>query len=134
MEDLHDRQLAFQVKIAKSFHNFKSKGKDKMDVGNAEARLFGLEKNYTTFQVNHEKILKLEDLDTYFTSGLYDLVQDIFYDRKGEFLNFLETIKAKDAAPGASNSNAALVSPSSVQSTNIWFQSLPKNRFAKIFW
>ena len=84
MEDLHDRQVALQVNIAKSFYNFKFKGKDKMDEGNAEARLFGLEKNYTTFQVNHE-ILKLEDLDkshAYFTSGLYDLVEDSFYDRK----------------------------------------------------
>ena len=91
MEDLHDRQVARQVKIAKSFHNFKSKGKDKMDEGNPGAHLFGLEKNYTTFQVNHEKILKLEDLDkshAYFTSGLYDLVKDSFYGRKGEFLNF----------------------------------------------
>ena len=34
-----------------------------MNEGNTEACLFDLEKNYTTFQVNHEKILKLEDLD-----------------------------------------------------------------------
>ena len=105
-----------------------------MNEGNAETRLFGLEKNYTTFQVNHEKILKLEDLDKshpYFTSGLYDLVEDSFYDEKGEFRNFLKTIKAKDAAPGTSNSNAALVSPSSVQSTNVSFQSLPKIDLSK---
>ena len=63
MEDLHERQLALQVKIAKSFQNFKSKGKDNMNGSNAEALLFVLEKNYATFQVNHEKILKLEDLD-----------------------------------------------------------------------
>ena len=64
-----------------------------MDKGNAESRLFGLEKNYTTFQVNHEKILKLEDLDkthVYFTTHLYDLVEDSFYDRRGDFLNFLQ--------------------------------------------
>ena len=80
MEDMHDRQLVLQVKIAKSFQNFKSKGKDNMNEGNAEAHLYGLEKNYTTFQVNHEKILKLEDLTkshVYFTRGLHDLV--VFY-------------------------------------------------------
>ena len=41
-------------------------------------------------------------------------------------LNFFKTIKAKDAAPGASNSNAASVPPSTAQSTNVSFQSLPK--------
>ena len=34
-----------------------------MNKGNAESRLEGLERNYITFQVNHEKILKLENLD-----------------------------------------------------------------------
>ena len=98
-----------------------------MNEGNEEARLFGLEENFTTFQVNHDKILKLEDLDKsqdYFVSGLYNLIENSFYDQKGEFLNFLKTIKAKDATLGASNSNTALVSPSTVQSTNVLFQSL----------
>ena len=63
MDDYHAHQLTLQAKIDNSFQNFKSKGKDSMNEGNAESRLFGLEKNYTTFQVNHEKILKLEDLD-----------------------------------------------------------------------
>ena len=57
MEDFHDRLLALQAKIANSFHNFKSKGKTNMNKGNAESRLEGLERNYITFQVNHEKIL-----------------------------------------------------------------------------
>ena len=57
----------------------------------------------------------------YFTSGLYDLVEDSFYDRKGDFLNFLKTIKAKDAAPGTSNFNATAVPPSTAQSTNVPF-------------
>ena len=121
MDNLHDSQLALQAKIAKSFQNFKSKGKDNMNEGNAEARLFGLEKNYATFQVKHEKILKLEDLDkshAYFTSGLYDLVEDSFYDRKGDFLNFLKTFKAQAAAQ-ASNSNAAQILRSTVQTTSV---------------
>ena len=129
MEDYHDRQLALQVKIAKSFQNFKSKGKDNMNQDDAKARLFGLEKNYTTLQVNHEKILKLEDLgksNAYFTSGLYDFVRDSFYDQLGDFLNFLKTIKAKGATPGSSNSNAALFPPSTAQSTNVSLQSFPK--------
>ena len=62
MEDLHDRQLALQAKITNSFHNFKSKGNHNMNKGNAESRLDGLERNYITFQVNHEMILKLKIL------------------------------------------------------------------------
>ena len=79
MEDLHDRQLVLQVKITNSFQNFKSKRKGNMNEDYAECRLYGLEKNYPTFHVNHEKILKLEDLDkshVYFTSSLHDLVED----------------------------------------------------------
>ena len=97
-----------------------------MNEGNAESRLGGLERNYITFQVNHEKILKLEKLDkthAYFSTFLYDLVEDSFYDRNGEFLNFLEGLKANTAA---SNSNAATVLPSSAQTTNVSLQSLPK--------
>ena len=55
---------------------------------NAESRLSGLERNYTTFQVNHKKIFKLENLDkthAYFSTVLYDLVEDSFYDRKESF-------------------------------------------------
>ena len=78
-----------------------------MNKGNAESRLDGLERNYITFQVNHEKILELENLDkthVYFSTFLYDLVEDSFYDRKREFLNFLEGLKANTAAVAASNS------------------------------
>ena len=56
-----------------------------MNIVNAESRLAGLERNYTTFQVNHKKNLKLEHLDkthAYFSTFLYDLVGDSFYDRK----------------------------------------------------
>ena len=129
MENFHDRQLALQAKIANSFHNFKSKGKTNMNKGNAESRLEGLERNYITFQVNHEKILKLENLDktyAYFSTFLYDLVEDSFYDRKGEFLNFLESLKENTTAVAASNSNAVTVLPSSAQATNVSLQSLPK--------
>ena len=136
MEDFHDRQLALQAKIANYFHNFKSKGKTNMNKGNAESRLEGLERNYIAFQVNHEKILKLENLDkthAYFSTFLYDPVEDSFYDRKGEFLNFLEGLKANTAAVTASNSNAVTLTPSSAQTTNVSLQSLPKLDLPKFF-
>ena len=100
-----------------------------MNKGNAESRLFGLEKNYTTFQVNHKKILQLEDLDKthrYFTTPLFDLVEDSFYDRRGDFLNYIESLKGNTAADAVPNANAVAVTPSSAQTSNISFQSMPK--------
>ena len=97
MEKFHDKQISLQAKIANSFQNFKSKGKENMTEGYAESRLAGLKRNYTSFQVNHEKIMHLQELDkkhTYFRSKLYDLVEDSFYDH-GDFLDFLKTFKAK---------------------------------------
>ena len=96
--------MLLQVKITNSFHNYKSKGKENMTEDYAELRLTGLERNDTTFQVNHEKIMHLKELDkksTYFTSKFYDLVEDSFYDRRGDFLDFLKTFKAKSATQDA---------------------------------
>ena len=45
MEKFHTKQMSRQTKIANSFQNFKSKGKDNMTKGNAESRLTGLERN-----------------------------------------------------------------------------------------
>ena len=126
MEEFHEKQMSLQAKIANSFQNFKSKGKGNMTKGYAESRLTGLEKHYTTFQVNHEKIMHLKELDkehVYFTSKLCDLVEDSFYDRRGDFLDFLETFKIEGAAQ-ASTSAPAL--PVTAQHTNVSFQSLPK--------
>ena len=100
--------------------------------------MYGFKKNYTIFQVYHEKILKLEDLDksVYFTSSLHDLVEDSFYDSKGEFLNLLKTLKKKTVTAGAFNSNAASVPPNNAQSTNVSFQWFPKidsPKFSGIF-
>ena len=69
--------------------------------------------------------MKLKNLDmthAYFSTFLYDLIEDSFYDRKGDFL--LETFKAKGTAQGASTSATTL--PVTAQSSNVSLQSLPK--------
>ena len=96
MEAYNAKQQSLQTKINNSFHNFKSKGKNNMTEGNAQARLTGLEKNYTIS--THEKIMYLKEPDrkhVYFTSNLVDMVEDSFYDRKGEFLDFLKNLGEK---------------------------------------
>ena len=101
--------------------------KGNMIKGYAESRLAGLERHYTTFQVNHEKIMHLKELDkkhTYLTSKHCDLVEDSFYDRRVDFLDFLETFKAKGATQDDSTSGTTL--PVIAQPTNVLFQSLPK--------
>ena len=127
MEEYHEKQMSLQAKIANSFQNFKSKGKENMTKGYAESRIIGLERHYTTFQINHEKIMHLKELNknhTYFTSKLCDLAEDSFYDRRGNFLDFLATFKAKGAAQDASTSATTL--PVTAQPSNVSFQSLPK--------
>ena len=133
MQEFHDKQISLQNKIANFFFNFKSKVKENVIKGYAESRLAGLERNYTTFQVNQEKIMHLKELDkkhTYFTSKLCDLVEDSFYDRRGDFLDFLETFKAKGVAQDASSSATTL--PITAQSINVSFQSLPKIDLPKL--
>ena len=118
--------MSLQTKIANSFQNLKSKNKENMTKGSAESLLAGLERHYTTFQVNHEKIMHLKELDkkhTYFTSKLCDLVEDSVYDRRGDFLDFLETFKANGAAQDASTS--VTTHSITAQPTNVSFQSLP---------
>ena len=66
--------------------------------------------------------MHLKELDkkhTYFTSKLCDLVEDSFYDRRADFLGFLETFKANVAAQDASSSVTTL--PITAQSTNFRF-------------
>ena len=104
-----------------------------MSKGNAESCLFGLERNYTTFQVNYKKFENLDKTHAYFSTFLYDLVEDSFYDRKGEFLNVLDGLKVNTATVAASNSNAATVLPNSAQTTNVSLQSLPKLDLPKFF-
>ena len=101
-----------------------------MTKGYAESRLTGRERNYSSLQANHEKIMHLKELDrkhTYFTSKLCDLVENSFYDRKGDFLDFLETFKAKGAAQGASTTTLP------VTALKCFVSIVTKNRFAKIF-
>ena len=78
MGKFHEKQMSLQAKIANSFLNFKSKGKENITKSYVESRLTGLERNYSSFQAHHEKIMHLKELGrkhTYFTSKLCDLVE-----------------------------------------------------------
>ena len=57
------------------------------------------------------------------------MVEDSFYDRRGDFLDFLETFKAKGAAQDAFTSATTL--PVTAQPSNVSFQSLPKIDLSK---
>ena len=122
MEEYYAKQQSLRTKINNSFHNFKSKGKDNITEGNAQARLTGLEKNYSIIQSTHEKIVHLKELDrkhVYFTSNLVDMVEDSFYDRKGEFLDFLKSLREKMLQKGLRPPLLRFL-----QSTNVSYQSL----------
>ena len=40
-------------------------------------------------------VKELDNKHTYFTSKIYDLVEDSFYNRRGDFFDFLKTLKLK---------------------------------------
>ena len=130
------KQQSLQTKINNSFHNFKSKGKDNMTVGNAQACLAGLEKNYTIFQTTHEKIMHLKEFykkHAHFTSNLVDLVEDSFYDRKGEFLDFLKNLREKKCCRRGFDLRCCDSSkPCAIH--KCFISVIAKSRFTKIFW
>ena len=67
-----------------------------MTLGNAKSCLQGLIDYYTRFQTNHAKILNLTDLDKdhdYFASNLENLVKDSYFDRKGDFNDYIESLR-----------------------------------------
>ena len=93
MDKLYEAQLALHKKIANSFANFKVKGKASMTRGAAKAHLEGLEAFFNSFRTNHTSILALEAFDEnhqYFTDGVYDIVEETYFDNKGDFCEFLE--------------------------------------------
>ena len=63
-----------------------------MTVAYAQGRLQSLEKNYKSFNSNHGKILTLRNVDKehdYFKDKIADIVEDAYYDNKGQFNEFL---------------------------------------------
>ena len=58
-------------------------------------RHIGLEKNFKAIPVNYKIIIILKDLDKkhpYFTTHLSQLVEDNYYDRRGEFNDFFDCL------------------------------------------
>ena len=93
MEELYKTHLALSTRIANSFKNFKSKGQSKMTRGNAKARLEGLESVFQLLTENHAEILALPKVPAdheYFTQSLFSVAEENYYDRKGDFNDYLE--------------------------------------------
>lgn len=83
LDQYHEKKLDLQTKIANSFKNFSSKGKEKMTRGQVQARIEALNNYLKSFKYNHKAIIKIPGLDKnhlYFTTKLLDLVEDIYYE------------------------------------------------------
>ena len=110
-----------------SYANFRKKGVEKMTLVAANTRLKGHESWYTQFENNHKRILGLAQENAaheYFKSHLCDQVTDEYFDRKGEFLQFIEDEKVAARA----NTTTPPTSPAFnlTQVSMINHQSLPK--------
>ena len=102
-----------------------------MTLGNAKSRLSGLEEYFTRFKANHNRILSLTDLDKdhdYFKSILGDIVEDSYFDRKGEFNDYIESLRLVQE-PQTSTQTPNLKGP--LTPPSVTFQSLPKMELPK---
>ena len=96
MYALYELQKDLHKQIKNSYSNFKKKGAAKMSRITAQTRLNGLERWYAQFEANHAKILCFSEDQSdheYFKSHLSDQVTDDYFDRKGEFAQFIEDTK-----------------------------------------
>ena len=67
----------------------------------AQTRLTQLEDCYSKMKSNHNRILSIKDVPqdhAYFTSNLGEQILDTYFDRKGEFLEFMEHARRLERA------------------------------------
>ena len=127
MDALYEVQKDLHKQIKNSYINFQKKGAAKMTLVTANTRLKGLEGWYTQFENNHKKALSFvsdSPVHDYFKTHLSDQATDDYFDRKGEFLQFIEDVK------GSAAENDLVIAapppPNQIQMTSIDHQSLPK--------
>lgn len=99
LDQWHQVQLELQKKVANSFENFRSKGEQNKTRGQTQVRLEALEKHVAQFQKNHAAILKLPNVDKdhlYFKTNLFELVEDSYYQSKGDNANFIMELDKKE--------------------------------------
>ena len=119
MDSLVEIQLNLLGKIMRAYANFKSKGQAKMTVGYAQGRLKGLKENYKSFRGNHNKILSIKNVDKehdYFKDMISDIVEDHYYDNKGQFNEFLMAKEDEARAADALESSRIQTEPVAARS------------------
>ena len=93
----------------------------------ANTRLKRLESWYTQFETNHKKILSLageHSAHEYFKTNLCDQANDDYFDRKGEFVQFIEDGKRIERENSPPSPTFPILH--TTQMTSIDHQSLPK--------
>lgn len=131
MDKFLEAQLIMHTRISNAYQNFKAKGQEKMTRGNAEGRLAGLEKDYSKATEIHAAVMESKHRDLqhdYFKTNLMERLIDSYYDRKGEFLDFLRPLAENDkevATQKSSGDTAATVAQPQISLSSL-LQSLPK--------
>ena len=125
MEKLIQEQQALDNKISNSFTNLMKKGKKKVTLGDVASRLQSLKENYEKYQQNHQKIMEIkkdeDDQLEYFSSNLFDEVEEKFLDARAQFFD----IKAEKSTPSTSTQNANLATPTVVAATPAINRKMP---------
>ena len=138
MDALYAIQVDLLKQINNSYANFKKKGAARMTRVTAQARLTGLEDCYSQYKNNHNRILSIKDVPldhAYFVANLSEQILDTYYDRKGEFLEFIEDQKRLERARAELDQTASATGPGdhnvTLNSVPIETQSLPKMNLPK---
>ena len=127
MDALYELQKDLHKQIKNSYVNFRKKGAEKMTLVTANTRLKGLESWYHQFETNHKKILAFareQATHEYFKTNLCHQVTDDYFDRKGDFLQYIEDenrVATENAPPPSTPPPFNLT-----QMTSVDHQSLPK--------
>lgn len=104
MESLVEIQDDIKIKIQKAISNFKKSPKDRLTQSYVETRLELLEKQWSSFEATHKKIIsefKKIDLQKsdYYTKNTYEQTEDLYVDFKTVLKDYLIKLYKHSAAP-----------------------------------
>ncbi len=130
IDSLYEVQLDLSGRITRSFSNFQKLGKVKMTSIPCQVRLEQLERDFTTFLNNHDKIVTLEGYDEheYSTTSLFDKTQETYFELVG---NFKGHLLACNAPLNLNASGLEQQGPTQAVVSAAFNQSLPKIEIPK---
>lgn len=120
MDKLINAQCNLKERITKAKINFGKQSKDRITLAYLETRLENLDSVWTSFNINHEKIVmesEGEDLEAtdYYKNDLFEQVEDVYVDLKSKLKESITKLKRLVKATHESTQESSQSKPLSVQ-------------------